>query len=434
MSGATPFALSDAYRDLEANAFRALLERLEARGVSADALSRPALRDEVAGAVGGVLDNSRAALNSAERTKLIDDLLDEILGLGPLEPLLNDPTVDDIIVNGPRKIYVERNGRLHPAPVRFRDDAHLLAVIQRIVGAVGRRVDEATPFCDARLADGSRVNVVVPPIAIDGASVSIRKVRRQAMTGVDLVRRGAMPREVLDYLTEAVKARLNVLVIGGTGSGKTTLLNVLSSFIDPQERLVTIEDAAELQMRQPHVVRLETRPAGLDGRQAITARELTRNALRMRPDRIVLGEVRGAEAVEMLQAMSTGHDGSMRTLHANSPRDALWRLEMLLGFSGLPLEPRTLRRFIATSINLVVEVQRGYDGHRQLIEIAEIAGIDGEVYQLHELWRHDGRRAPGARTSLLEQSHFAERIGGRPKAERVPAETARGERARGERA
>ncbi|WP_159998433.1 CpaF family protein [Roseomonas sp. 18066] len=402
------YALTDSYRGLEAAAFRAVLERLEARGVTADRLPRAALLTEVTAAMASVLEASRAALNAAERARLAEDLMDELLGLGPLEALLSDDTVDDILVNGPRQIFVERQGRLQLAAARFRDDAHLLAVIQRIVGAVGRRVDEATPFCDARLADGSRVNVVIPPVAIDGASISIRKPRRQPLSGIDLVRSGAMPRAVLDYLTAAVQARLNILVIGGTGSGKTTLLNVLSAAIDPAERLVTIEDAAELRLVQPHVVRLETRPPGLDGRQAISTRELTRNAMRMRPDRLLLGEVRGPEAVEMLQAMSTGHDGSMSTLHANSARDALWRLEMLLGFSGLPLEPRALRRFVASSVQLIVGVQRAPDGQRRVMEVAELCGIDGDVYQMHELWSH-GQSSQG-RGAIADQSRYAARL------------------------
>ena len=353
------------------------------------------MRDEVSAAVASTLDATNGVLNGAERTRMIDELLDDILGFGPLQPLLDDPTVDDVIVNGPRRIYAERGGRLVRVAARFRDDAHVMAVIQRIVGPIGRRVDEASPYCDARLADGSRVNVVVPPVALDGPAISIRKTRRVALQAIDLMRRGTAPREALDYLARATRARLNMLIIGGTGSGKTTLLNVMSGFINESERLVTIEDAAELQLRQEHVVRLEARPASADGRQPVSSRDLMRNALRMRPDRIILGEVRGVEAVEMLQAMSTGHDGSMSTLHANSPRDALARLEMLLAFSGLPLEPRALRRFINSSINVIAEVQRGGDGQRRIVNVTELAGVEEDNYRLHEIYVHGPMPRPG---------------------------------------
>ncbi|WP_424135087.1 CpaF family protein [Roseomonas chloroacetimidivorans] len=410
-TGRGAILLSDTYQAAQAAAFRRVLERLEASGLSAESLGRPELRDTVAMAAAEALETVGAALNGAERARLIDDLLDEVTGLGPLEPLLADPTVDDIIVNGPRRIYVERGGKLQRVVARFRDDAHLMAIIQRIVGAIGRRVDEALPYCDARLADGSRVNIVVPPVAIDGAAISIRKNRRVALTAQDLIRRNAITTEAMDYLSRAVRARLNILVVGGTGSGKTTLLNVMSGFIDGSERLVSIEDAAELQLRQEHVVRLETRPESPDGRAAVTARELMRNALRMRPDRIVLGEVRGAEAVEMLQAMSTGHDGSMSTLHANSPRDALARLEMLLAFSGLPLEPRALRHFIASSVNIIVEVQRGPSGQRQVMQISEITGVEGEAYRLHDVWAVGQVPRPGQK---MLSSLFADRLQDQP--------------------
>ncbi|MDB5412247.1 MAG: pilus assembly protein CpaF [Rubritepida sp.] len=382
-----PVRLTDHYQEIQASAFRLVLDRLERRGVSVENLARAELRQEVAAAVSATLESASAALNSAERARLIEELLDEILGYGPLEALLNDPTVDDIIVNGAKRVYVERGGVLSRVPIRFRDDAHLMAVIQRIVGPIGRRVDEASPYCDARLPDGSRVNIVVPPIAIDGPALSIRKSRRVMMTVMDLVRRGFAPRDAVDYLARAVRARLNMLIVGGTGSGKTTLLNVLSTFIGPSERLVTIEDAAELQIRQDHVVRLETRPSSADGRPAILARDLMRNALRMRPDRIILGEVRGTEAVEMLQAMSTGHDGSMSTLHANSPRDALARIEMLLAFSGLPIEPRALRRFISSSINIIVEVRRMPDGRRRLTHISEVLGVEDDTYRIQDVFK-----------------------------------------------
>jgi len=404
-----PIRLTDDYQQLQAEAFRLVLDRLERRGGAVEQMPRAELRREVAAAVSITLEQASGALNAGERSRLIDELLDEILGLGPLEQLLNDPSVDDIIVNGARRIYVERGGVLSRVPIRFRDDAHVMAVIQRIVGPIGRRVDEAAPYCDARLPDGSRVNVVVPPIALDGPALSIRKARRARLGALDLVRRGFAPREALDYLARAVRGRLNMLVVGGTGSGKTTLLNVLSAFIAHSERLVTIEDAAELQLRQEHVVRLETRPASADGRQAILARDLMRNALRMRPDRIILGEVRGSEAVEMLQAMSTGHDGSMSTLHANSPRDALARIEMLVGFTGLPVEPRAMRRFIASSIQVISEVRRLPDGRRCLMNVTEVLGVEDDTYRLQEMFVHSEDPATAPR---LLRSGFEARLRG----------------------
>ncbi|WP_421993077.1 CpaF family protein [Roseococcus sp.] len=407
-----PVRLSDQYQQIQAEAFRLVLDRLERRGISVDTLSRHDLRHEVTTTVTSTLELAAAALNGAERARMTEELLDEILGYGPLEPLLNDSTVDDIIVNGPKRIYVERGGVLQRVPIRFRDDAHLMAVIQRIVGPIGRRVDEASPYCDARLPDGSRVNIVVPPIAIDGPAMSIRKSRRVMLGAMDLVRRGLAPREALDYLAKAVRARLNMLIIGGTGSGKTTLLNVLSAFIHHSERLVTIEDAAELQLRQDHVVRLETRPPSADGRQAVLARDLVRNALRMRPDRIILGEVRGTEAVEMLQAMSTGHDGSMSTLHANGPRDALARIEMLLAFSGLPIEPRAMRRFISSSINIIAEVRRLPDGRRRLMHISEVLGVEEDTYRIQDVFQLSEEE--GAPPPQMMRSAYAARLQGHP--------------------
>jgi pilus assembly protein CpaF len=408
-----PVRLTDGYQRLQAEAFALVLDRLEMRGQAIEGMPRSELRQEISAAVEAAVLQTSAALNGAERARLIDELVDEVVGFGPLEPLLADPTVDDIIVNGARRVYVERGGVLSRAQVRFRDDAHVMAVIQRIVGPIGRRVDESSPYVDARLPDGSRVNIVVPPVALDGPAISIRKRRRVMLGVMELVRRSFAPREVLDYLARAVRARLNILIIGGTGSGKTTLLNVLSGFIDGSERLVTIEDAAELELRQEHVVRLEARPASADGRQAVHVRDLVRNALRMRPDRIILGEVRGAEAIEMLQAMSTGHDGSMSTLHANSPRDALSRLEMLLAFSGMTIEPRSTRRFVGASIQVIVEVRRGPDGQRRLSQIAELAGVEEETYRLHTIFdAGGGMDAP--LSSMLQRSSLRARLGGVP--------------------
>lgn len=385
--------MTDAYQTAKAQTCAQVIEQLEARGGSIDAISQRALRDEIELAISSRSRRGQLALNSAERLLLIEDIEDEVAGLGPLAPLLRDPGIDDIIVNGAHKIYVERGGKLSRIETRFRDDLHLMNIIHRIVGPIGRRVDEASPYVDARLADGSRVNIVIPPISIDGPMLSIRKFRIQALSLDDYVERDTMSAQMAAFLAAAVRSRLNVLVCGGTGAGKTTLLNLLSSCIDESERLITIEDAAELQLRQDHVVRLETRPALLDGSREVNARELVRNALRMRPDRIILGEVRGAEAIEMLQAMSTGHDGSMATIHGNSPRDAFARLEMLLGFGGLPNEVRTIRRFVANSVQVVVHVQRLANGSRRVMSVTEVTGVEGEAYSLNELFKFEERPA-----------------------------------------
>lgn len=377
---------SDVYQDLKFRTFELVLEYLEMKNLTADDMSRGALKDEIGQALSVALMGEGVALNASERTRLIEEVEHEITGLGPLEPLLADPTIDDVIVNGARKIFVEKRGKMEKVSVRFRDDAHLMNVIQRIVGPIGRRIDESSPYVDARLKDGSRVNVVIPPIALDGPMVSIRKFRAQPITVDELIRLGSVPAEIMDFLARAVASRLNILISGGTGSGKTTFLNVLSSFIGEKERLVTIEDAAELRLRQEHVVRLETRPASADGPTEVDARALVKNALRMRPDRIILGEVRGAEAVDMLQAMSTGHDGSMATLHANSPRDALGRIEMLLDFGGLSADTATLRRYIASSVQIIVQVGRLSGGKRRVLSVTEVTGVEGESYSLNELW------------------------------------------------
>lgn len=381
--------MSDSYQAVKSQTCRQVIEQLEAQGATADALDRRALRAEIEQVINSRSRRGQLALNSAERLLLIEDVEDEVVGLGPLAPLLRDPTVDDIIVNGANTIYAERGGQLVRVETRFRDDAHLMNIIQRIVGPIGRRVDEATPFVDARLADGSRVNIVIPPIALDGPLVSIRKFRLQALSIEDCVNGGSMSQAMAGFLTAAVRSRLNILVCGGTGAGKSTLLNVLSSCISNSERLVTIEDAAELQLRQEHVVRLETRPPNVDGSREVSARDLVRNALRMRPDRIILGEVRGVEAVEMLQAMSTGHDGSMATLHANTPRDALSRLEMLLGFAGAQNDVRAVRRFVANSIHVIVNIQRLSNGSRRITSVAEVTGVEGEAYTLNELFHFE---------------------------------------------
>lgn len=404
---------SDVYQELKFRTFDLVLEYLEMKNLSAEDMSRGALKDEIGQALSVALMGEGVALNAAERTRLIEEVEHEITGLGPLEPLLADATVDDIIVNGPRKVYVETKGQMKRVPVRFRDNAHLMNVIQRIVGPIGRRIDESSPYVDARLPDGSRVNVIIPPIALDGPMVSIRKFRAQPLTVEELIRSGSVPADVMDYLSRAVASRLNMLIVGGTGSGKTTFLNVMSGFIGDKERLVTIEDAAELRLRQDHVVRLETRPASIDGPPPVDARDLVRNALRMRPERVILGEVRGAEAVDMLQAMSTGHDGSMATIHASSPRDALGRVEMLLDFGGLTADTKTLRRYIASSIQVIVQVGRLSGGNRRLLSVTEVTGIEAEAYSLNELW-HFVEDPPMSGEGYFEQlSHrpyFADRM------------------------
>lgn len=381
--------MSDSYQAVKAMTCRQVIEQLEIKGNTAESLDLRTLRQEIEQVINSRDRRGQVPLNSAERLLLIEDVEDEVVGLGPLVPLLRDPTVDDIIVNGASTIYVERAGMLERVETRFLDDGHLMNIIQRIVGPIGRRVDEATPFVDARLPDGSRVNIVIPPIALDGPLLSIRKFRLQPLTVGECIDNRLMTVQMADYLRSVVRSRLNVLICGGTGAGKSTLLNLLSSFISNNERLVTIEDAAELQLRQDHVVRLETRPPNVDGSREVSARDLVRNALRMRPDRIILGEVRGGEAVEMLQAMSTGHNGSMATLHGNSPRDALSRLEMLLGFAGLQHDPRVVRRFIASSVHVIVNIQRLVSGARRITSITEVVGVEGEAYSLNELFRFE---------------------------------------------
>jgi len=407
--------MSDSYQVAKAQTCQQVIEQLEARGNTAESLERRALREEIELVITSRSRRGQLALNAAERLLLIEDVEDEVVGLGPLAPLLRDPTIDDIIVNGPHSIYAERAGLLEKVETRFRDDAHVMNIIQRIVGPIGRRVDESSPYVDARLPDGSRVNIVIPPIALDGPLLSIRKFRLQARTIEDFVERQAMSADMAAYLGAAVRSRLNILICGGTGAGKSTLLNMLSTFIEDHERLITIEDAAELQLRQEHVVRLETRAPNHDGSREVSARELVRNALRMRPDRIILGEVRGVEAVEMLQAMSTGHDGSMATLHGNTPRDAFARLEMLLGFAGLQNDVRAIRRFIANSVHIIVQIQRLANGSRRIVSIVEVTGLEGEAYSLNELFCFDEQppmSGKGEFRTLSPRPYFAHRLKG----------------------
>jgi pilus assembly protein CpaF len=363
---------------------RRILERLNLSNL--DKLDREEVVAAITKVVQDLVAQEQLPLNLGEREQLVRQVVDEIFGLGPLEILMQDPEVADILVNTHDQVFVERHGKLLPTDVRFQDDRHLLQVIDRIVSAVGRRIDDSSPMVDARLPDGSRVNAIIPPLAIDGPHLSIRKFKRDALSGEDLLRMGSVTQPMLEVLSGIVRARLNVLISGGTGAGKTTLLNVLSSFIPADERIVTIEDSAELQLRQPHVVRLETRSANIEGQGAVPQRMLLINSLRMRPDRIVMGEVRGAEAVDMLQAMNTGHDGSLTTLHANTPRDALSRLETMISMASLNLPDKAMRQQIASAINVVIQVTRLSDGSRKLITISEIVGMEGDVITMQDIF------------------------------------------------
>ena len=378
---------SSVLQEIKVRVHRQLLERLNLSNI--DALDRAQVVEEIRKVVHDLLAREAAPLNLEEREELVEQILDEIFGLGPIEPLLQDPSVSDILVNTSQQVYVERQGRLERSDVRFKDDRHLLQIIDRIVSAVGRRIDDSSPMVDARLPDGSRVNAIIPPLAIDGPHVSIRKFKRDVLSAPDLLRTETMTPAMLELLQGIVKARLNVLISGGTGAGKTTLLNVLSESIPVSERIVTIEDSAELQLRQPHCVRLETRTANVEGAGAVSQRLLLINALRMRPDRIIMGEVRGAEAIDMLQAMNTGHDGSLTTLHANTPRDALARLETMISMAGLNLPEKGMRQQIASAINVVVQVGRLTDGGRKIISISEISGMEGDVITMQDIFVYE---------------------------------------------
>jgi len=364
---------------------RLCLARLDAVAVAALPPERLAI--EIERLISGLATEHRVQLNGREQRQLAGELVDDMLGLGPLEPLLADETINDIMVNGPERVFVERAGKVVQAPVRFRDSQHVANICQRIATAVGRRVDEASPMVDARLKDGSRVNIVFHPLALDGPYISIRKFARKIIDFEKLLQYGAMSQPVARVLEIAARCRLNVVISGGTGSGKTTLLNAMSRLIDHGERIITVEDAAELQLQQPHVVRMETRPASLEGRGEVTQRDLVRNALRMRPDRIIIGEVRGAEAFDMLQAMNTGHDGSMSTIHANTARDAVTRIENMVQMGNLGLSVKAIRTQIVGAVNLIVQVERQRDGVRRLTQVTEVAGLEGEVPILHDIFR-----------------------------------------------
>jgi pilus assembly protein CpaF len=371
-------------QEVRSRVHRQLLGRLNLTNL--EALERSQVVAEIRRVVHEILSRETVPLNYDEREDLVQQVLDEIFGLGPLEPLLKDDEISDILVNTHKQVIVEKRGKLFETDVRFKDDRHLLQIIDRIVSAVGRRIDDSSPMVDARLPDGSRVNAIIPPLAVDGPHLSIRKFKRDTLSGDDLLRTASVTSAMVQLMEAAVRARLNILISGGTGAGKTTLLNILSSYIPVDERIVTIEDSAELQLRQPHVVRLETRTANIEGAGEVPQRLLLVNALRMRPDRIVVGEVRGGEAIDMLQAMNTGHDGSITTLHANTPRDALSRLETMISMANLNLPEKAMRQQIASAVDLVLQVSRLSDGTRKVVSIAEIVGMEGEVVTMQDIF------------------------------------------------
>jgi pilus assembly protein CpaF len=394
---------------LKSQIHKKLLERIDLEAM--ERLSPERLRDELRLLVEALLQEDNVVVNELERRSLVRDIQFEMLGLGPLELLLADTSISDILVNNSQQVYVERRGRLELTEVTFADDAHLMQIIDKIVSRVGRRIDESSPMVDARLPDGSRVNAIVPPLALDGPVLSIRRFSATPLTLENLVEYKTLVPQMAELLTGLAQAKMNVLISGGTGSGKTTLLNILSGYIPAHERVVTIEDAAELRLQQPHVVRLETRPPNIEGRGEVTQRALVRNALRMRPDRIILGEVRDAEALDMLQAMNTGHEGSMGTIHANTPREALTRLENMLGMAGMIATPKVMRAQIASAINVVVQVARLADGKRKVMSLAEITGMEGDVITMQEIF---GFRQTTIATDGTVQGHFAA-TGVRPK-------------------
>lgn len=382
------FRLSDKYQNVKRELHRHLIQVIEENNIPVEQWSRARLHEFVAQHIAQYVMNKRLPVNRRETARLADDAMDELAGYGPIQPLVDDDSIDDILVNGKSDIFIERSGRLERAAVRFMDDAHVMRIIQRILAPLGRRIDESTPMVDARLPDGSRVNAVIPPVALDGPSISIRKFRKTPLTAEELIETGSLSREVVEFLKQKVESRTSLLVMGGTGSGKTTLLNILSQYIPIGERIVTVEDAAELRLEHNHVVRLETRPPNLEGNGEIAARDLVRNALRMRPDRIILGEIRGEEVLDMLQAMNTGHEGSMATLHANNPRDAIRRLELLASFAGFTAGSKVLRQQIASALDLLVHVSRRSDGRRRLLSVMELVE-QGDNLVLRELFRYE---------------------------------------------
>ena len=400
--------------EIKLDLHRALLENLNLAVI--DQASEADLRREIAAITTETLESRQITVNREERETLHAELYDEVRGLGPLETLLKDETVSDILVNGPQQVFVERGGKLQLSDVTFKDEKHLMRIIDKIVSAVGRRVDESNPYVDARLQDGSRFNAMVPPIAVDGSLVSIRKFKKDKLGIDDLVRFGAFSEEMAVYLQAAVATRLNVIVSGGTGSGKTTTLNALSSFIDDSERILTIEDTAELQLQQTHVGRMESRPPNVEGRGAVTPRDCLKNALRMRPDRIIVGETRGEEVIDMLQAMNTGHDGSMTTIHANNPRDGVSRLENMIAMAGIEMPLKAMRSQISSAVNLIVQASRLQDGSRRMTSITEITGMEGDVISMQEVFKFQrtgltpDNKIIGHFTATGVRTHFSERF------------------------
>ncbi len=388
-AGRPKSSLKPEYQELKFTLHRKLVDKINLEALAS--IDNQRVRTEVRQALITLIDGEPTLLSSLEKQQISDEVLDEVFGLGPLEPLLQDPTISDILVNTHKQVYVERKGLLELTSVTFRDGQHLLRIIDKIVSQVGRRVDESTPMVDARLSDGSRVNAIIPPLAVDGPILSIRRFSTDKLMPPDLVDRRATTPGMMELLEAAVKAKLNIIIAGGTGAGKTTLLNALSAFISPKERIVTIEDAAELQLKQPHVVRLETRPANLEGTGAVRQRELLVNSLRMRPDRIVVGEVRGEEALDMLQAMNTGHDGSLTTVHANTPRDAISRLEVMVSLANSNMQLVSIRQQVASAVHLLVQAARMSDGSRRVTNITEVTGMEGEVVTLQDIFVFEKR-------------------------------------------
>ncbi|MGJ6981265.1 ATPase, T2SS/T4P/T4SS family [Aestuariimicrobium soli] len=386
--GVATVGRNDAMQRLQDRTVESLYERLGAH-LSDGELSDDQLRQLVQGELAQVIEGEGLAMSSQERRRFVDDILADILGLGPIQGFLNDPAITEVMVNGPNNVYIEHAGRIYRTEARFRDETHLRQIIDRIVGRIGRRVDEASPLVDARLEDGSRVNAIIAPLAVSGSTLTIRKFSHDALSVHDLIRLDTLSPQIAELLSACVRARLNILISGGTGTGKTTLLNVISSFIPPGERIISIEDAVELQLQQPHVVRLESRPPNIEGKGEVSIRDLVRNALRMRPDRIVVGEVRGAEALDMLQAMNTGHDGSLSTVHASTPRDALSRLETLVLMAGLELPLRAIREQVASSIDLIVQLGRLRDGTRRVVAVTEVHGMEGQTVTLQDVFLFD---------------------------------------------
>ncbi len=402
------------YQELKSSVHRDLISRVDLERVATQ--RDESTRAQVLSVIQDLVATLKTPLSGRERDRLSLEVLDEVFGLGPLEPLLQDPTINDILVNGPKQVYVERSGLLEESSIMFKDNAHLMNIIDKIVSGVGRRVDESSPMVDARLADGSRVNVIIPPLAIDGPHLSIRRFCHIPITEDDLLRNQTLTQPMLELLRGAVKSRLNVVISGGTGAGKTTLLNVLSGYISEKERIVTVEDSAELQMKQRHCVRLETRPANIEGRGAVMQRQLVINCLRMRPDRIVVGEVRGEEALDMLQAMNTGHDGSLTTVHANNPRDAIARIETMAMMANLNLPEKAVRRQIASAIQLIVQISRFNDGTRRITHLSEITGMEEDIVSMQDVFVFEKQgvspdgRVLGAFTATGIRPKFAERL------------------------